>query len=133
MARTKERDVTSGICRICTYYRKFVKGFSQLVAQLTDLTKKGAFNWKDTTQRAFDRLKEVMRRCPVLAFPDFTQPFVLECDASGEGIGVVLMQGSHPIDFESRKLLPHERLYACFGQVSAVPGREQIQGEERSQ
>ena len=76
--------------------------------------KKGAFSWTDTAQRAFDRLKEVMSSCPILALPDFTQPFVLECDASGEGIGAVLMQGGHPIAFESRKLLPHERLYAIY-------------------
>ena len=76
--------------------------------------KKGAFSWTDTSQRAFDRLKEVMSSCPVLALPDFTQPFVLECDASGEGIGAVLMQGGHPIAFESRKLLPHERFYAIY-------------------
>ena len=75
---------------------------------------KGAFSWTDTAQRAFDRLKEVMSSCPVLALSDFTQPFFLECDASGEGIGVVLMQGGHPIAFESRNLLPHERLYAIY-------------------
>ena len=90
-----------GFVGICTYYPKFVKGFSQLAAPLTDLTKKGAFNWMDTAQRAFDRLKEVMSSCLVLALPDFTQPFVLECDASGEGINAVLMQGGHPIAFES--------------------------------
>ena len=55
-----------------------------------------------------------MSSCPVLALPDFTQPFVLECDVSGEGIGAVLMQGGHPIAFESLKLLPHERLYAIY-------------------
>lgn len=55
-----------------------------------------------------------MSSCPVLAFLDFTQPFVLECDASGEGIGTVLMQGGHPIAFESWKLLPHERLYVIY-------------------
>ena len=77
-----------------------------------------------------------MSSYPVLVLPDFTQPFVLECDASGEGVDAVLMQGGHPIAFESRKLLSHERLYpiydkemlayACTGQVSAVLGGEQI-------
>eukprot|EP00253_Pinus_taeda_P005192 PITA_05192 len=49
------RNVTElqGFIDICTYYRKFVKGFSQLAAPLTDLTRKGAFSWSDTTQRAF--------------------------------------------------------------------------------
>ena len=51
---------------------------------------------------------------PVLTLPDFTQPFVLECDASGEEIGAVLMQGGHPIAYESWKLLPHERLYPIY-------------------
>ena len=67
-----------GFIGICTYYRKFVRGFAQLAAPLTDLTKKGAFSWTDTAQRAFDRLKEVMSSCSVLALPDFTQRFVLE-------------------------------------------------------
>jgi hypothetical protein len=47
-----------------------------------DLTKKGAFRWTGESQKAFDKLKEVMSACPVLALPNFTQPFVLECDAS---------------------------------------------------
>ena len=59
-------------------------------------------------------MKEVMSTCPVLALPDFTLPFVLECDASGEGIGVVLMQGGHPIVFESWKLSQPERLYSIY-------------------
>lgn len=105
-----------GFIGIFTYYRKFIKSFSQLAASLTDLTRKGALSWSDIAQRAFDRLKEVMSSCPVLALPDFMQPFILECDALGKGISTstLLMQGGHPIAYESRKLLPHERLYSIY-------------------
>jgi hypothetical protein len=103
-----------GFFALCNYYRHFVKGFSQLGAPLTDLTKKGAFRWTGESQQAFDKLKEVMRTCLVLALSDFTQPFGLECDASGEGIGVVLMQNRHPIAFERRKLREPEKLYSIY-------------------
>ena len=78
----ESRNVTElrGFIGICTYYQKFVKSFSQRTAPLTDLTRKGALSWSDTAQQAFDRLKEVMSSCPMLALPDFSQPFVLECD-----------------------------------------------------
>jgi hypothetical protein len=99
---------------LCTYYRRYVKGFSQLTAPLTNLTKKGAFEWTDEAQGVFDRMKDIMSSCPVLDFSDFTQPFVLECDASGVGIGAVLMQRNHPIAFESRKLRDYEKLYSIY-------------------
>jgi hypothetical protein len=99
---------------LCNYYRRFVRGFSQLGAPLTNITKHGAFIWTEKSQEAFDHMKEVMGTGPVLALPDFTLPFVLECDASDEGIGAVLMQGGHPIIFESRKFSQPERLYSIY-------------------
>jgi hypothetical protein len=99
---------------LCIYYRWFVRGFSQLGAPLMDLTKHGAFIWTEESRKAFDHMKEVMSTCLVLALPYFTLTFVLECDASGEGIGAVLMQGGHPIVFESRKLSPPKRLYSIY-------------------
>jgi hypothetical protein len=86
---------------IFTYYRKFIKGFSQLCVPLTDFTKKGNFKWSEEAQFTFDKMKKVMSTYPVLALPDFSQLFILEFDASGEGIGVVLMQNRHPIAYES--------------------------------
>jgi hypothetical protein len=86
---------------ICSYYRNFVKGVSQLCAPLTDLTKKGAFKWSEEAQFSFEKMKKVMSTCPVLSLPDFRQPFTLECDAFGEGIGAVLMQNRHHIANES--------------------------------
>jgi hypothetical protein len=57
---------------LCSYYRRFVRGFSQLSAPLIDLTKKGAFRWSEEAQKAFDRMKEVMSTCLVLTLPDFS-------------------------------------------------------------
>jgi hypothetical protein len=71
-----------GFLGMYTYYKKFVKGFSQLCAPLTDLTKKGAFKWSEEAQFTFDKMKKVMSTCPVLALLYFGQPFTLECDAS---------------------------------------------------
>jgi hypothetical protein len=85
-----------------------------LGAPLTDLTKKGAFHWTEDSQQTFKKMKEVMSTCPILALPDFSQSFVLECDALGVGIGAVLMQGGHPIVFEIRKLDESERLYPIY-------------------
>ena len=64
-----------GFFEFCSYYRWFVKRFSQLSAPLMDLTKKGSFQWSKQAQQTFENLKEVMSSCPVLALLDFTRPF----------------------------------------------------------
>ena len=61
-----------------------------------------------------EKMKEVMSTYPILSLPDFGIPFTLECDASWEGIGAVLMQNRHPIAYESRKLRGHELLYNIY-------------------
>jgi hypothetical protein len=110
----KNLTALKGFFGLCSCYRWFVRGFSQLGASLTDLTKKGAFQWTDESQQTFEKMKEVTSTCLVLALPDFSRSFVLECDASGVGIGAVLMQGGHPIVCESRKLNESERLYSIY-------------------
>jgi hypothetical protein len=61
---------------------------------------------------AFNRMKRVMSTCQVLSLPYFTQPFVMECDTSSEGIGVVLMQNRHLITFKRRKLREPEKIFS---------------------
>jgi hypothetical protein len=61
---------------LSSYYRRFVRGYSQLGAPLIDLTKQGTFIWTNESQKAFDHMKEVMGTCPVLALPDFNLSFV---------------------------------------------------------
>lgn len=78
---------------LCNYYRRFVKGFAQIASPLNKLTSKHIkFEWTDQCQEAFEILKKALVSAPILAYPDFTQPFHLFVDASQTGIGLTLGQ-----------------------------------------
>jgi len=70
------------------YYRRFFKNLWRIGAPLTTLLKKDAFSWTPEVPKAFEHLKEEMSHEPVLAMLDFTKTFIVECDASRNGIGV---------------------------------------------
>ena len=74
------------------FYRWFVRDFSSIAAPLHELTKKGIpFSWGTAQDVAFTILKDKLTHAPLLQLPDFNKMFELECDASGIGLGVVLL------------------------------------------
>ena len=101
---------------LASYYRRFVKSYATIASPLHRLTERGRqFNWTSECATAFASLKQKLTNAPILAFPDFTQPFLLDTDASHFGIGAVLSQviagKEKVIAYASRTLSKAERKY----------------------
>jgi hypothetical protein len=94
------------------YYRRFIPNFSRIVKPMTELLRKGVkFVWNQKCEEAFHLLRGHLTTTPVLAQPDNAKPFDVYCDASGIGLGCVLMQENRVIVYASRALRPHEQSY----------------------
>lgn len=99
-----------GFIGLASWYRRFIHNFSSEVALITDvLSNKRKFTWSDEAQKSFERIKLLLTTAPVLANPEFSKKFYLQCDASDFGICAVLVQlddegNERPIAFMSKKL-----------------------------
>ena len=75
------------------YYRRFIPNFATLSYPLVQLTKKGCkFSWSDKQQESFLLLKNHLCPAPILAYPQFDRPFILQTDASDVSLGAALTQ-----------------------------------------
>jgi hypothetical protein len=94
------------------YYRRFILDFSKIVKPITGLLKNDTkFDWSSKCNMTFEQLKVLLTTAPVLAQPDVEKPFDVYCDASGSGLGCVLMQEGRVIAYASRQLRQHEEQY----------------------
>ena len=100
----------------CSYYRRFVRNFSHIARSLSNLTSKNVkFSWSEECQKAFDELKSKLHQSPVMAYPKKDCDFILDTDASDQGIGAVLSQKQDGqekvIAYGSRTLNKSEQRY----------------------
>ena len=107
---------------VCSYYRRFIPNFAEVAVPLSDLTKKGAVLNTDTKEcvEAFEQLKALLLKAPMLHYIDPELPFVLDTDASDNAIGACLGQTvteesgeryERPIAFASKTLVSTRRRY----------------------
>ena len=112
--RTKEVQQFLGLAN---YYRRFIKDFAQIAKPLQKLTERtSSFLWTTECQKSFEILRHLLSSPPILSYPDFTKPFILDTDASNDGIGGVLSQldkdgREHVVAYGSRLLTKPERNY----------------------
>ncbi|KAD7117361.1 hypothetical protein E3N88_04629 [Mikania micrantha] len=97
---------------------RFVKHYGIIARPLTALTKKDGFKWNEAADVAFNKLKQALISAPVLRLPDFSQPFVVECDASSDGVGAILIQEDHPIAYFSKGFSLINRLKSAYDRES---------------
>jgi hypothetical protein len=91
---------------LASYYCKFIKNFAKMAAPLTNLLKKSVetCEWDGTCNEAFETLKGILVKAPLLKLPDFDKDFEIHFDASNFAIGRVLVQEGIPLAFKNKKL-----------------------------
>nr|GEX07739.1 putative reverse transcriptase domain-containing protein [Tanacetum cinerariifolium] len=97
------------------YYQRFIEGFLKIAKSMAKLTQKRVkFDWSEKEENAFQLIKRKLCSTPILALPEGSKDFVVYCDASHKGLGVVLMQREKVIAYASRQLKVHEKNYTTY-------------------
>jgi len=100
--------------RLATFYHRFIKGFSTVMAPIIDFLKKGEFNWSYATTKAFVEIKKRMVSALIMRLSDFSKVFEVACDTSGIRIGGLLTQEGHPVAYFSEKLNDAQQWYSIY-------------------
>jgi hypothetical protein len=101
---------------LASFYRKFIRNFSGISAQMMDIVKKRHkyFKWIEEAKKSFNILKEKITEQPILVLSDFRKRFQVKCDMSGVAIGVVLSQENIPVAYFSENLNEAKRNYSTY-------------------
>ena len=109
---------------LTSYYRRFIKHYATIAEPLISLTRNAEhkpFLWTTACQDSFQHLRQLLIEAPIISYPRFDQPFLLQLDASDVGISAILaqklidpdgVQREHVIGYASRTLSQIERRYS---------------------
>ncbi|VDI75819.1 Hypothetical predicted protein, partial [Mytilus galloprovincialis] len=97
------------------YHRSFIHAYSKIAVPLQEVTGKRPLRWETEQQESFDKLKMALTSAPVLALPNATDPFILDCDASDKSLGAELIQvqegKERVVAYSSLTLAPEQQRY----------------------
>jgi hypothetical protein len=104
------------------YYQRFIEGFSKITKPMTKLLEKDKkFKWMLAYEVSFQELKKRLTTTLVLVMPDMEKSFSIYYDASGQGLGCVVMQDGHVVVYASWQLRKHEVHYLTHDlEVAAI-------------
>ena len=98
---------------LAQYLAKFLPHHSDVTKPLRDLTQSYVlWVWNEAQQTAFEKLKEMVTRTPVLCYYNLKEEVTLQCDVSKSGLGAALMRNGQPVAYASHALTPAETCYA---------------------
>nr|GEV23936.1 reverse transcriptase domain-containing protein [Tanacetum cinerariifolium] len=111
---------------LADYYQRFIKDFSKIAKSLTKLTQKNKkYIWGKDQETAFQLLKQKLCEAPILALPEGNNDFVVYCDASHQGLGVVLMRREKKeLNMRQRRWLELLADYDC--EIRYHPGKVNV-------
>jgi hypothetical protein len=110
-APTSVGDIQSFL-GLAGYYQRFIEGFLKISKPMTELLEKDKrFDWMPTYEASLQELEKRLTTALILVMPDMEKPFSIYCDASGQGLGCVLMQDGHVVAYASRQLRKDKENY----------------------
>lgn len=113
MPRPVDKEGVRRCLGFIQYLSKFLPNLADVTEPLRVLTKAEVqFHWEAQQERAFQRVKDLCTKAPVLAYYDVEKPCVIQCDSSNLAFGAVLLQDSRPVAYASRKLRPAQQKWA---------------------
>ena len=113
MPEPESKEDVKRLLGFIQFLSRYLPGLSTVDAPLRELDKSDVlFHWDHPQKKSFEKIKELVSQAPVIQYYDVTKPVTIQCDASGKGLGAVLLQDNKPVCYASRSLTDTETRYA---------------------